>query len=110
MSIPSITMTDFQKLSLRVGKITGAENIPGMSKILKVQIDIGERIVQAIAGGAQYYAPNDFVGKKVIVITNMDGKTIAGIKSEVMMLAADLNGKPVWLTVDEEVPPGTKIR
>lgn len=93
MSVPSITMDEFQKIKLKIGKITAAESIPGMSKILKVQVDIGERVAQAIAGGAQYYAPNDFVGKKVVVLTNMEGKTIAGVKSEVMMLAADLNGK-----------------
>ena len=106
----SITMSDFQKLKLKVGRITAADNIPGMSKILKVQVDIGDRVAQAIAGGAQHYAPSDFLGKQVVVITNMEGKTIAGTKSEVMMLAADLNGKPVWLTVEEDVPPGTNIR
>jgi methionine--tRNA ligase beta chain len=106
----SVTFNDFEKLSFKVGKITVAERIPGMKKILKVQVDIGDKVAQAIAGGAEYYEPSSFVGKRVVVVTNMEPKTIAGVKSEVMLLAADLEGKPVWLTVDEDVPPGTKVR
>ena len=106
----SITFSDFQKLSFKVGKITSAERIPNMKKVLKVQVDIGERTAQAIAGGAEFYEPNSFVGKRVVVVTNMEPKQIAGVKSEVMLLAADLNGKPVWITVNDDVPPGTTVR
>lgn len=106
----SVSFKDFEKLELKVGKITSAERIPGMKKILKVQIDTGDRVAQAIAGGAEFYEPAAFVGKQVVVLTNMESKTIAGVKSEVMLLAADLQGKPIWLTVEEEVPPGTKVR
>ena len=103
-------MKDFEKLMLRVGKVIKAENIPGMSKICKVKVDIGERVAQAIAGGAQFYDPKTLVGKRVIVLANMEGRTIAGVKSEVMLLAADMQGRPIWLTVDEDVTPGTKVR
>jgi len=106
----SVTFKDFEKLVLKVGQITMAEKIPGMKKILKVQVDLGDNVAQAIAGGAEYYEANSFVGKRVVVLTNMEAKTIAGVKSEVMLLAADLQGKPVWLTVEEDVPPGTKVR
>jgi len=105
-----ITLSDFEKLSLKVGKITSAERIPGMKKILKVQVDIGERIATAIAGGAEFYEPNSFIGKRVVVLTNMEPKTIAGVKSEVMLLAADFQGRPIWLTVEEDIPAGTKVR
>lgn len=106
----SITIKDFEKLSLRVGKIMEAERIPGMSKIVKVQVDLGNRNAQAIAGGAQYYEPESYVGKRVIVLENMETKTFGGVRSEVMLLAADLDGKPIWLTVEEDVPSGTKVR
>lgn len=105
-----VTFQDFQKLSLMVGKITAAEPIAGMKKILKVQVDIGQRTATAIAGGAEFYTPESFLGKRVVVLTNMEPKTIAGVKSEVMLLAADLQGKPIWLTLDEDVPAGTKVR
>jgi len=81
-----------------------------MKKILKVQVDIGGRTAQAIAGGAEFYEPTSFVGKQVVVVTNMEPKLIARVRSEVMLLAADLNGRPVWVTVGEEVPPGTAVR
>jgi len=106
----SASFNDFQKLTIKVGKITAAERIPNMKKILKVQVDIGGHTAQAIAGGAEFYDPNTFVGKQVVVVTNMEAKTIAGVKSEVMLLAADLHGKPVWVTVTDEVPPGTTVR
>jgi methionine--tRNA ligase beta chain len=106
----SVTFEDFDKLIFKVGKITAAERILGMKKILRVQVDVGDRVAQAIAGGAEYYEPETFIGKRVVVLTNMESKTIAGVKSEVMLLAADLQGKPIWLTVDEDVPPGTKVR
>jgi len=106
----SASFSDFQKLTFRVGKITAAEKIPNMKKILKVQVDIGDRTAQAIAGGAEFYEPSSFVGKQVVVLTNMEPKTIGGVQSQVMLLAADLRGKPIWLTVAEDVPPGTVVR
>jgi methionine--tRNA ligase beta chain len=106
----SVTFKDFEKLDFRVGRITKAEKIPGMKKILKVQVDLGDKIAQAIAGGAEYYEPESFIGRQVIVLTNMEPKMIAGVKSEVMLLAADLQGKPIWLTVDAGVPAGTHVR
>jgi methionyl-tRNA synthetase len=105
-----VSFSDFQKLSFRVGKITAAERIPNMKKIVKVQVDVGDRTAQAIAGGAEFYEPSSFVGKRVVVLTNMEPKVIAGVKSEVMLLAADLNGKPIWVTVSDDVPAGTIVR
>ena len=104
------SFNDFQKLTFKVGRITAAERIPNMTKILKVQVDIGDRTAQAIAGGAEFYEPTSFVGRQVVVLANMEPKLIAGVKSEVMLLAADLNGKPVWVTVSDDVPAGTKVR
>jgi len=106
----SASFGDFQKLTFKVGKITAAERIPNKTKLLKVQVDVGDRTAQAIAGGAEFYEPSSFVGKRVVVVTNMEPKQIAGVKSEVMLLAADLNGKPIWVTVGDEVPPGTTVR
>jgi tRNA-binding protein len=105
-----ITLKDFEKLSLKVGKIVTAERIPGLTKVMKVEVDVGERRARAIAGGAQYYSPQDLLGKRVIVVANMESKTIAGIRSEVMLLAADLNGRPVWITTEGDVPVGTTVR
>lgn len=106
----SVTFKEFERLDIRVAKLVSVESIPGMKKIMKASVDLGDRIVSAILGGAEYYKPNDLDGKLVAVVANMEPRTVAGVKSECMLLAADDRGKPVWLTLTEDVPPGTKIR
>ncbi|MEK6957148.1 MAG: tRNA-binding protein, partial [Thermoproteota archaeon] len=63
-----------------------------------------------IIGGAEFYQPEDLIGKTVVAIVNLEAKKIAGIESNAMLLAADLNDKPFWLTVTDDVPLGTKIK
>ena len=106
----TVDFSEFQRLDLKIGKVLKAERIPDKKKIYKLQIDIGEEEIQTIAGGADYYPPEYFVGRTVIVLVNLQPKTIAGIQSRGMLLAADLQGKPIWLTVEGEAPPGTKVR
>jgi methionine--tRNA ligase beta chain len=105
-----VEFAEFQKLDLRTGKVLKAERIPGKSKIYKLQIDVGTEKIETIAGGAEYYPPEYFTGKVVIVLVNLPTKVIGGIESKGMLLAADLQGKPIWLTVDVDIPPGTRIR
>lgn len=105
-----ITYDDFSKLDLRVAKIIQVEKIPGKSKIVKGVIDLGEEKRDVIIGGAEYYSTEELVNRKVIVVANLESRKIAGIESNAMLLAADLNDKPFWLTVNEDVPLGTKIR
>jgi methionine--tRNA ligase beta chain len=106
-----VSLEDFNKFDLRVGKVVKAEPIPGMKKILKAQIDVGEgRTVQTIIGGAEYYKPEYFIGRNVILLLNLAPKKIGGIESQGMLLAADIEGKPIWLTVDGDVNAGSKVR
>jgi len=105
-----VSLEDFQRLDLRIGKVLKAERIPERKKIYKLQIDVGTQQIQTIAGGAEYYPPEYFQDRTVIVLLNLQPKIIGGIESKGMLLAADFRGKPVWLTVDEEVPAGTKVR
>lgn len=106
----TISYDDFAKLEMCVAKIISTEKIPGKTKVIKGIIDIGGETRSLIIGGAQFYVPEDLVGKTVIAVTNLEPKTLGGIESQAMLLAADLNDKPYWLTVDEAVPPGTKIK
>jgi len=106
--VPNITYDDFAKLDLRIAKIVNTEKIPGKSRIIKGIIDLGEEKREVIIGGAEYYQPEELVGKTVVVIANLEPRKIAGFESNAMLLAADLNDKPFWLTVSEEVPLGTK--
>ena len=106
----SISYDDFKKLDLRVAKILKIEKIPGKTKIVKGEIDLGYEIRDVIIGGAVFYEPDDLIGKTVIVVANLEPKKMAGVESNAMLLAADINDKPFWLTVDSEVPSGTMIK
>ena len=106
----TISYEDFTKLDLRVAKIESIDPIPGKSRIVKGIVEIGSEKRNVIIGGAEFYQPEDLVGKIVIVVANLEPKTLAGIESNAMLLAADVNDKPYWLTVNEEVPTGTKIK
>ena len=106
----SIRYDDFKKLDLRVAKILKIEEIPGTSPIVKGEIDLGDETRDVIIGGAEFYEPEDLIGKTVIVVANLESKKMAGIESNAMLLAADINDKPFWLTVDPQVPPGAKIK
>jgi len=108
--MPDISYNDFSKLDLRVAKILVAEKIPGKSRILKGQIDLGSEKRDVIIGGAEFFEPNEMIGKTVIVVANLETKKLAGIESNAMLLAADINDKPYWLTVSDDVPVGTKIK
>ena len=87
-----------------------AEPIPGKTRIIKGVIDLGDETRDVIIGGAQYYNPEDLVGKVVIVISNLEPKKMAGVESNAMLLAADVDDKPFWLTVDGDVPLGSPIK
>jgi len=106
----NITYDDFAKIDLRVAKIISTEKIPGKSRIIKGVIDLGQERRDVIIGGAEYYQPEELIGRTVVVIANLETRKIAGFESNAMLLAADVNDKPFWLTVKEEVPLGTKIK
>ncbi|MCH2405943.1 MAG: tRNA-binding protein [Nitrosopumilus sp.] len=107
----NVSYDDFAKLDIRVAKIIAAESIEGKSRIIKGRIDLGhDDLRDVIIGGAQYYQPEDMIGKTVIVITNLEPKKMAGVESNAMLLAADVGDKPFWLTVNENVPLGSPIK
>lgn len=105
-----ISYDDFAKLDLRIAKIVHTEKIPGKTKIIKGIIDLGVEKREIIIGGAEYYKPEELIGRTVVAIANLEPRKIAGLESNTMLLAADVNDKPFWLTVKEEVPVGTKIK
>ncbi len=109
--MPNVSYDDFAKLDIRVAKIIAAEPIEGKSRIIKGRIDFGNDDQRdVIIGGAQYYQPEDIVGKTVIVIANLEPKKLAGVESNAMLLAADVDDKPFWLTVNEDIPLGSPIK
>ena len=105
-----ITYNEFLKVHLKIGKVIQAEPIPGMKKILNVKVDVGEEQRNLAVGAALHYKPEELVGRFVVVCTNLEPKKIGGIISNGMLLAADgPDGRPVFLTITEEVPSGSII-
>ncbi|TSC88035.1 MAG: tRNA-binding protein [Microgenomates group bacterium Gr01-1014_7] len=106
-----VTFDEFSKLELRVGTVMEAEEVVESEKLIKLKVDLGEdEPRQILVGVKQWYAPKDFVGKQVVVVANLEPRIMMGLESQGMMLAADTEDGPVFLTVPKKVPPGTKIR
>lgn len=105
-----ISYDDFVRLDIRVARVVSVDTIPEKNRIYQAVIDVGGQTRTIIVGGAQYYTPDSLIGKTVVVLLNLEPRTISGVTSEGMLLAADINDKPFWLSVPEEVPSGSHIR
>lgn len=106
-----MTIDEFQNADLRVGEITAAERVDGSEKLLKLKIDLGEESPRQILSGiARHYEPDALVGKKVVVIANLEPRMLMGHESRGMLLAAHgADEAPVLLLPGGDVPPGSKI-
>jgi methionyl-tRNA synthetase len=105
-----ISIDDFAKVELKTGKILAAERVPKSEKLIRLEIDTGE-VRQVVAGIGKAYAPEDLVGKTVVVVTNLKPAKLMGVESHGMVLAATAEGgQPVVLTVEKEVAPGARVK
>lgn len=106
-----MTIDEFQQSDLRVGTIISAERVEGSEKLLKLQVDIAEPAPRQILSGiAKAYAPEELVGKSVVIIANLEPRMMMGMESNGMLLAAHgEGGAPVLIRPVGEVAPGSKI-
>jgi methionyl-tRNA synthetase len=104
-----ISYKDFEKLDIRTGEIVEAAKHPNADKLVVMKVDIGE-IVTVVAGIKQWYDPQELVGKKVILLANLEPITLRGVKSNGMILAAEDEKGVSLLTVDKDVESGSQIR
>ncbi|MBP3279416.1 MAG: methionine--tRNA ligase, partial [Butyrivibrio sp.] len=101
---------DFDKLQFRVGKIIKCEAVPKSKKLLCSQVKIGSEVKQIVSGIKQYYSPEEMVGKKVMVLCNLKPATLAGVKSEGMLLCAeDADGNLALMVPEKDMPAGGLI-
>jgi methionine--tRNA ligase beta chain len=105
-----IQLVDFQKCDLRVAEIAAAEPIAGTDKLLQLTLDLGDEQRTTVAGIALSYAPQDLIGKQVVVLANLEPVTLRGVRSEGMVLAAGDEKSVSLLTLDRPMPKGSKIR
>ncbi|MGN0329477.1 MAG: methionine--tRNA ligase [Lachnospira sp.] len=107
---PEITFEDFEKIQIQVGEVLKCEPVKKAKKLLCSQIRIGEEVRQIVSGIANYYKPEEMVGKKVAVITNLAPRTICGVESQGMILAAmDDKDNLSIMTVDKDIISGSEI-
>jgi methionyl-tRNA synthetase len=105
-----LAIDDFLRIDLRVALVTEAERIEGADKLLKLKLDLGGQTRQIVAGIAKAYLPEQLVGKKIVVVCNLKPAMLRGVESQGMLLAADLDGRPIIATFEEDVKPGTRVR
>ena len=107
---PEISIDDFDKVQIQVGEIIQCEPVPKAKKLLVSQIKIGAETRQIVSGIAKYYKPEEMVGKKVAVITNLKPCKLCGVESQGMILAAgDGEGNLSVVTVDKDIVAGSEI-
>lgn len=107
--ISEISIDDFAKVTLKVGKIISSKKHPDAEKLLVSQIEIGNETRQIVSGIAKYYKPEDIIGKKVIVVTNLKPAKIRGIESNGMVLCASNDDKLELIEVNG-LPSGSIVR
>ncbi|AUS95150.1 methionine--tRNA ligase [Clostridium thermosuccinogenes] len=104
-----ITIDDFAKLDLRVAKVLEAEKVEGADKLLKLKLEVGSETRQVVSGIAKHYAPQDLIGKTIILVANLKPVKLRGIESQGMILAATDENGLVLATTDKPIKSGSKI-
>ncbi len=107
-----ISIDDFLKVELRVGQVKVAEKVKGADKLLRLEVDIGTEVRQLVAGIALAYKPEDLIGRKVVIVANLQPRKLRGLESNGMIVAASVgeDGKPVLAGFLEDVPIGAKLK
>ncbi|MFJ7983412.1 methionine--tRNA ligase [Lysinibacillus xylanilyticus] len=108
--IPEITIDDFMKVDLRVATVTGCETIPKADKLLKLQVDLEYEQRQVVSGIAKFYSPDELIGQKVIVVTNLKPVKLRGELSQGMILAGEKDGILKLASVDPKLENGAKVK
>ena len=106
-----LSFNKFLRTELRVARIVEAARVEGTDKLLQLQLDVGELGPrQIVAGIAQAYEADQLVGMKIVIVANLKPARIRGVESQGMLLAADLDGRPIVVTFAEDVAAGTLVR
>lgn len=105
----TVTLDDFKKVEIRVGKVIECSKVENADKLLKLQVDFGEFKRQIISAIAEFYSPEDLEGKKLPFIVNLEPRNFRGEESQGMLVAMDTEEKPVLLIPNEDVKEGTLV-
>ena len=109
--LPEITIDDFGKIELRVGEVIACEKVKKSEKLLHETVKVGEEVRSVVSGIAKYYTPEEMVGKRVVLVTNLKPVKLCGVKSEGMILCAeDSEGNLSLISPEKVMESGAKIR
>jgi methionyl-tRNA synthetase len=108
--LAKITIDQFFEVDLRVAEIRAAERVEKSKKLIKLTVFDGEGERTLVAGIATKYSPEELVGRKVVIVANLQPAKLMGVESNGMVLAASIDGEPSLLSVDASVPAGTKVK
>ena len=104
-----ITIDDFNKVDLRIAEVLEAKRVAGADKLLELRIKIGDTTRTLVAGIAQQYAPETLVGRKIVVVANLQPRRLRGVESQGMLLAANDGDRAILLAPDQDVPSGVRV-
>lgn len=106
-----ITFEDFSKIEVRIGKVLEAERVPETDKLIRMQVDLGEESPRQIVSGiAEWYSPEDLIGRLIPIVVNLEPRKFKGVESQGMIMAAKNDDeKPVLLHPQDDVPPGAVV-
>jgi methionyl-tRNA synthetase len=109
---PQIAIDDFVKIDLRVAQIVVAERIPKADKLLRLEVDLGYEKRQILSGIAEWYTPEELIGRRIVVIANLAPRKMRGLESHGMLLAASNgeDGRPILATFGEEIALGSRLK
>jgi methionyl-tRNA synthetase len=105
-----LDIAEFMRVELRVAKVLEAEAVPKSKKLIRLRVDVGSEERTIVAGIAEGYAPEQLVGRSIVIVANLKPAKLMGIESNGMVLAASPDGPPSLLAVDAAIPPGTRVR
>ncbi|MDR7481552.1 MAG: methionine--tRNA ligase [Armatimonadota bacterium] len=108
--VTEISIEEFRRIDLRVAEVTAAERVPGTDKLLRLVVDLGDEVRTVVAGIAAQYTPADLVGRKIVVVANLQPRRVRGVESRGMLLAATWGDDEVAiLGVDARAPKGARV-
>jgi methionyl-tRNA synthetase len=104
-----ITIDDFRKVELKIATVKAAEPHPNADRLMVLKVDLGGEERQICAGIRNHYAPQDLLGKQIVVVSNLETAMLRGMESQGMLLAASDSGRVIILTPEKSVPAGSKV-
>lgn len=104
-----VTYSDFARLEMRVGLVKSAEILEKSEKLLKLTVDFGTEERQVVSGIRKFYSPEDVTGKKFVFVTNLQKRSIMGLESQAMIMAAESEEGIVLLQPEKDIAPGSKV-